>query len=49
MFQMIHIVREGIKVPLVKIEILKGKSTEYKKKLFDGIHQALVDSWKIPE
>ena len=36
-------------MPLVKIEILKGKNNEYKKALLDGIHQALVDSWEIPE
>ena len=29
--------------PLVKIEIRKGKSAEYKKAILDGIHQALVD------
>ena len=35
--------------PLVKIEILKGKSKEYKKALLDGIHDALVESIKIPD
>ncbi|MGZ7136431.1 MAG: tautomerase family protein [Methanobacterium sp.] len=35
--------------PLVKIEILKGKSEEYKKALLDGIHDALVESIKIPD
>ncbi len=36
-------------MPLVKVEILKGKDTDYKKKLLDGIHQALVDVIKIPD
>ena len=36
-------------MPLVKVEILKGKNIEYKKKLLDGIHQALVDALKIPD
>ena len=36
-------------MPLVKIEILKGKDSEFKKALFDGVHQALVDTIKIPD
>jgi len=36
-------------MPLVKIEMLKGKSSEYKKALLDGVHQALVDTFKIPD
>jgi phenylpyruvate tautomerase PptA (4-oxalocrotonate tautomerase family) len=36
-------------MPLVKIEMRKGKSPEYKKALMDGIHRALVDCFKIPE
>lgn len=36
-------------MPLVKITIRKGKSTEYKKALLDGVHKALVQSFKIPE
>jgi phenylpyruvate tautomerase PptA (4-oxalocrotonate tautomerase family) len=36
-------------MPLVKIEIQKGKSAAYKKALLDNVHQALVDSFKIPE
>ncbi|HMK54416.1 MAG TPA: tautomerase family protein [Methanobacteriaceae archaeon] len=35
--------------PLVKIEILKGKSSEYKKAILDGVHNALVKSIKIPD
>lgn len=36
-------------MPLVKIEIREGKSKEYKKALLDGVHQALVQSIKIPD
>jgi len=36
-------------MPLVKIEILKGKSQEYKKAILDGIHSALVEAFKIPD
>ncbi len=36
-------------MPLVKIEILKGKNSEYKKALLNGVHQALVDTIKIPD
>jgi phenylpyruvate tautomerase PptA (4-oxalocrotonate tautomerase family) len=36
-------------LPLVKIEIIEGKSTSYKKSLMEGVHNALVKSLKIPE
>ncbi len=36
-------------MPLVKIEIRKGYSSEYKKAILDGVHQALVKSFKIPD
>lgn len=36
-------------MPLVKIEMLKGKTSEYKKTMLDQIHQALVDILKIPD
>ncbi len=36
-------------MPLVKIEILKGKSAEHKKALLEGVHQALVETLKIPD
>lgn len=36
-------------MPLVKVEILKGKSVEYKKAIMDGIHSALVEAFKIPD
>ncbi len=36
-------------MPLVKIEIRKGKSKEYKKSLLEGVHRALVQALKIPD
>ena len=36
-------------MPLVKIEIIEGKSREYKSQLLDGIHKALVDSLQIED
>jgi phenylpyruvate tautomerase PptA (4-oxalocrotonate tautomerase family) len=36
-------------MPLIKINILKGFSPEYKKKLTDVIHSSLVDAIRIPE
>lgn len=35
--------------PFVKIEIRKGYSSEYKKGILDGVHQALVDALGIPD
>ena len=34
---------------LVRVEILKGKNSEYKKAILDGIHSALMEALKIPE
>ena len=36
-------------MPLVKIEILKGKNAEYKRAILNGIHSALVEAFKIPD
>jgi len=36
-------------MPLVRIEILAGKTDTYKKALFNGIHNALVEAIKIPD
>ena len=36
-------------MPLVKVEILKGRSVNYKKAILDGIHTALVEAFKIPD
>ncbi len=36
--------REIVRMPIVKVEMLKGKSPEYKKTLLDCIHGGLVDS-----
>jgi phenylpyruvate tautomerase PptA (4-oxalocrotonate tautomerase family) len=35
-------------MPLVKVEIIQGKSPEYKRAILDGIHSALVTAFKIP-
>lgn len=36
-------------MPLVKVEILKGRNADYKKAILDGIHSALVEAFKIPD
>ncbi|MGD1045384.1 MAG: tautomerase family protein [Bacteroidota bacterium] len=36
-------------MPIVRIEIYKGFEAGYRKKILDGVHQALVDSFKIPD
>jgi phenylpyruvate tautomerase PptA (4-oxalocrotonate tautomerase family) len=36
-------------MPLVKVEIVKGKTNEYKKALLDGIYAALMEAFKIPD
>jgi phenylpyruvate tautomerase PptA (4-oxalocrotonate tautomerase family) len=36
-------------MPLVKVEIYKGKPKEYKRAILDGIHDALVTAFKIPD
>lgn len=36
-------------MPLVKVEIIAGKSAAYKKAVLDGIHNALVETIKIPD
>ena len=36
-------------MPLVKVEIIEGRNREYKQAILDGIHNALIDAFKIPE
>ncbi|MGB9980457.1 tautomerase family protein [Methanobacterium sp.] len=36
-------------MPLVKVEIIKGKSEAHKKAILDGVHEALVQAIKIPD
>ena len=36
-------------MPLVRVEIVKGKSSEYKKTLLDCIHEALVETLHIED
>ncbi len=35
-------------MPIVRIEMLRGKSPEYRKTILNVVHQALVDCFKIP-
>ena len=39
----------GQKMPLVRIEIIKGKSVDYKKKLLDAVHVALMNAIQIED
>ncbi len=39
----------GFGMPLVTIETRRGLSAATKKDLFDGVHQALVECFKIPD
>ena len=36
-------------MPLVKVQIHKGKSAEYQRAIMDGVHAALVEAIKIPD
>ena len=36
-------------MPLVKINLLKGKSSEYKKTVFDCVHQGLIEALGISD
>jgi phenylpyruvate tautomerase PptA (4-oxalocrotonate tautomerase family) len=36
-------------MPLVRIEILKGRSTAERKRLLQAVHAALVEAFRIPE
>ncbi len=36
-------------MPLIRIEILKGKDASYKKTLLDAVHDALADAIGIPD
>ena len=35
-------------MPLVHISLLKGKSTEYIRAISDGVHQGLIEAYKVP-
>jgi 4-oxalocrotonate tautomerase family enzyme len=39
----------GVTMPLVRVEIIKGKSAEYKKTLLDCIHEGLMESIGIAD
>lgn len=36
-------------MPLVRIELIKGKSKEFKRALMDSVHESLVEILMIPE
>ena len=36
-------------MPLVRIEIIKGRSSDYKKKLLDAVHEGLVKAIQIED
>ena len=36
-------------MPLVRIEVLKGRNAAEKKRLLDAVHGALVDAFGVPE
>ena len=36
-------------MPLVRIEIIKGKSIEYKKEMLEGVHTALMNAIQIED
>ena len=36
-------------MPLVRIEIIKGKSPDYKKKMLNCVHNGLIDALKIED
>jgi phenylpyruvate tautomerase PptA (4-oxalocrotonate tautomerase family) len=36
-------------MPLVRIEILEGRSVEERRQLFEAIHRALVEAFEIPD
>ena len=36
-------------MPVVRITIRRGKSSEYKRALLDGVHSALVQAFRIPD
>ena len=39
----------GKKMPLVRIEIIKGKSVDYKKEMLDAVHTALMNAIQIED
>ena len=36
-------------MPLVKISLRKGRSPEYRRAILDGVHNALVEAYRIPD
>jgi 4-oxalocrotonate tautomerase len=44
-----RVVIEGTNMPLVRIELVEGKSEEYRNKVGDIVYQTLVDVLNVPE
>jgi hypothetical protein len=42
-------VPRGNSVPHVRIEIVKGRSLEERQQLFQAVHEALMDAFRIPD
>jgi hypothetical protein len=42
-------VSQGGEVPLVRIDLLEGKSEEYRAKIGDIVYQTLIDVFNVPE
>jgi hypothetical protein len=40
--------REARKMPLARIDLIKGKSSEYKRAIADGVYRALVEAVGAP-
>ena len=36
-------------MPLVRISLIKGKSPEHIRAISDGVHQAMVETYKVPK
>jgi len=41
--------REARKMPLARIDLIKGKSSEYRRAIADGVYRALVEAVGAPE
>jgi phenylpyruvate tautomerase PptA (4-oxalocrotonate tautomerase family) len=35
-------------MPIVRIFLRQGKTTEYRRKIADGVHQAMVEAMNVP-
>jgi len=44
-----HRKRHNTGMPLVRISLRQGKTAEYRKKISDSVHRAMVESMNVPE